>query len=291
VEVARPHPRVLILGALALVRDNVRVLLKTMGYHYVTASTLKEALVLLDREKPDAAILDPQQAGSSPTTIVAAFHRTVPSLRGRAIVLTGEEREPELLKLLDAYSLPPIPVDLLLQQLWPCLDSLLRRNVLPRQVTDRVQLIIDSFLQPSPTGVRYSQTSGRRLLYKSGSITADLSIERRGDSESITLVGQIMDSAQPERETQGVPVVLQGLAGLIGLTASSEFGEFHFDFDSQPGVAVEIGIGERHWMLIELPDTKGPSERLRQSQTFRRQPESPRHMKDLVSKERIDDKS
>jgi len=37
-----------------------------MGCHCVLAPGLKEALVLLDKAKPDAAILDPQ-AGPSPT--------------------------------------------------------------------------------------------------------------------------------------------------------------------------------------------------------------------------------
>lgn len=74
-------------GALAFVRDKVHVLLKALGYPCVVASIVKEALVLLEREKPDAAILDPKQAGSSPTAIVAAFHRTVPRVR-----LSGDRR-------------------------------------------------------------------------------------------------------------------------------------------------------------------------------------------------------
>ena len=56
VKIAQSQPKVLMLGANALVRDNVRILLGSMGYPYLVARTLKEALALLEQEKPDAAI-------------------------------------------------------------------------------------------------------------------------------------------------------------------------------------------------------------------------------------------
>ncbi len=67
------------LGVNPLVRDNLLVLLTAMGCHCVLAPGLKEALVLLEKAKPDAAILDPQ-ADALPDGIVAAFHRKFPSL-------------------------------------------------------------------------------------------------------------------------------------------------------------------------------------------------------------------
>ena len=50
-DIAQIQPKVLMLGADALVRDNVRVLLGSMGYQCLVASTLKEALTLLEQEK------------------------------------------------------------------------------------------------------------------------------------------------------------------------------------------------------------------------------------------------
>src|SRR5437016_7988967 len=114
VKIVQSRPKVLMLGANALVRDNVRVLLGSMGYQYLAAPTLKEALTLLEQGRPDAAILDPQQADSPPAQVVAAFHKMVPYLRGRTIVLLGEESDPDLLQLLDAYFLPRVPQDALL---------------------------------------------------------------------------------------------------------------------------------------------------------------------------------
>jgi DNA-binding NarL/FixJ family response regulator len=257
-EVARTQPKVLMLGANALVRDDVRVLLGSMGYHCVVASTLKEALVLLEAEKPDAVILDPRQVGSPPARMVAAFHKMVPTLRGRAIVLTDNECDPELLRVLDAYSLPQVPRDLLLQEVWPSLDSLLRRNIVHRQITQSARLVLDSFLEPLPAGVRYSQQlSARRLLYESGSLMADLSLEPQGNSQLITVVGQVLDAAKPEHQLASLSLVLQGQAGPIAVATTNEFGEFHFDFDSEPGITLEIGVKANHWISLQLPDPEG----------------------------------
>ena len=257
-EVARTQRKVLVLGADALVRSNVRVLLGSMGYHCVVASTLKEALPLLEEEKPDAVILDPRQVGSPPARMVAAFHKMVPTLRGRAIVLTDEESDPELLRVLDAYSLPRVPRDLLLQEVWPSLDSLLRRDIVHRQITQSARLVLDSFFQPLYAGVRnLQQLSARRLLYESGSLMADLSLEPQGNSQLITLAGQVLDAAQPERQLASLSLVLQGQAGPIAVASTNEFGEFHFDFDSEPGVRLEIGVKANYWVSLELPDPKG----------------------------------
>ena len=256
-ETAQIQPKVLMLGVNALVRDNVRVLLGSMGYQCLVASTLKDARALLEQEKPDAAILDPQQADLPPARIVAAFHKMVPHLRGRVIVLIGEESDPELLQVLDAYFLPRVPRDALLQELWPSLDSLLRRRMsTTQQVTRSAPLVFDSFLQPSLAGTRSSHPTVRRLLYESDSLVADLSLEGQRDSQRITLVGQVLDAAKPEPHLSSVPVVLQSLAGLMAIAKTNEWGEFRFEFNFEPGVSLEIGAREDYRVSVGLPDAK-----------------------------------
>jgi len=75
------------LGANALVRDNVRVLLGSTGYQYLVAPALKEALTLLEQGRPDAAILDPQQADSPPARVA----KREPHLSSVPIVIQGHE--------------------------------------------------------------------------------------------------------------------------------------------------------------------------------------------------------
>jgi hypothetical protein len=245
------------IGAHQLVLDNVRVLLGTMGCLCVVGSSLKEARTLLENEKPEAAILDPQLLDSSPAEVLAALHTIALRLQGRVVVLTREQGDARLLNVADAYSLPKVPVDVLLQELWPCLDSLLHRNIAPRRAKHSARLVFDSFLQPLADGVRSAPPSDRRLLYESGDMMVDLLLEPPRDSQGIKLVGQILDRTKPGPQLHRVPVVLQGKTEPIELATTNEQGEFQFDFDPRPDLKLEIGVRENHWLSLELPDPKG----------------------------------
>jgi len=254
VETPRIRRKVLMLGANPLVRDDVRVLLRSMGYHCVVAATLEHALELPEREQPDAAILDPHFPDSPPARVVAMFHKRVPDLRNRFIVLVREEGCPELLQVLDAYSLPRVRLDDLLRELWPWLDSLLRGVVLPRQVTRGAPLIFDSFLELSSAGMRSLEPGCRQLRYETDTLVADLSLEKRRDSERITLTGQLLDTAKKKPQLGSVPIVIQGQAGLIGVVKTNEWGEFYSEIEPQPGITLEIRAKENFWVSAGLPD-------------------------------------
>src|SRR5207253_6773333 len=81
-----------------------------------------------------------------------------------------EESDPELLEVLDAYSFPRVRLDALLRELWPCLDSLLRRVLPPRIVTRGAPLVFDSFLELSFAGIRSLESGCRQLRYKSDTL-------------------------------------------------------------------------------------------------------------------------
>ena len=253
-ETPQNSPKVLMLGANRLVCDDVRVLLRSMGYRCLVASALNEALQLLQQEKPDAAILDPQMADYPPARVVVSFHKRVPELRGRFVVLISKESDPELLQVLDAYSVPRVRTNALFQELWPNLDSLLRRRTIPRQITRGAPLVFDSFLEPSLVGIRSSQPMYRQLRYESDTVVADLSLERQRDSQHITLMGQVLDTAKGEPQLGGVPIVMQGHSGLIGIARTNEWGEFDFEFESEPGITLEIRARENFWVSAGLPD-------------------------------------
>ncbi|PYT78853.1 MAG: hypothetical protein DMG40_18810 [Acidobacteria bacterium] len=253
-QTAQIQPRVLILSANPLVCGNVRVLLRSMGYQCLVASALKEALELLEQEKPDAVILDPQQADFPPARLMGMFHNRVPDLPGRSIVLIEEESDPELLQVLDAYSVRRVRRDSLFQELWPSLDSLLRRVRSPQQVTLEARLIFDSFLERSLAGVRSLHPTPRQLLYESDVLVADLSLELQRDSQRITLTGQVLDTLKRKPQMAGVPIVIQGQAGLLAIVRTNEWGEFHFEFEPEPGMTLQIKAGEDFSVSAGLPD-------------------------------------
>ena len=253
-DTAKNPRKVLMLGANPLVRDNVRVLLGSMGYQCLVASALSEALPLLQKEKLEAAILDTRRADHPPASVVASFYKRVPELRGRFLVLINKESDPELLQVLDAYFVPSVREDTLFQDLWPTLDCLLRRGTIPRQITRGAPLVFDSFLRPSLAGTRSSPSLCRQLRYESDTLVADLSLEQQRDSQHIIIMGQVLDIAKGESQLGGVPIVIQGRSGLIGIARTNEWGEFRLEFESEPDITLEIKARENFWISASLPD-------------------------------------
>ena len=256
-ESAQARPKVLIIGTQRLVLDNVRVLLRTMGCHCIVGSSPIDALPLLEKEKPDAAVLDSQLPVSSSAEIVMAMHSLLLRLQGRAVVLTREESDPQLLKVFEAYSLPKVPVDLVFQEVWPCLDSLLHhRNTGPMQAKRSARLVFDSFLQPLPEGIRSAQPADHTLLYEAGDVMIDVWLEPHKGSNRVKLLGQVLHELKPGSQLHCAPVVLQTKAEPIGATITNEEGEFQLDFDPHPDLKLEIGVKENHWVSVELPTSK-----------------------------------
>ena len=255
-EVPRAQPKVLMIGARRQVLDNVRVLLTTMECQCLIASNLKEALVLLEKGKPDVAVVDAQVLVSSPAETLLALHKVVLRLQGRAVVLTCEEGDSQM-PVLDAYHLPKVPVELIFHELLPCLDLLLHRNIAPRQAVRSARLVFDSSLQPLPAGVRSAPPADHRLLFESGDVMVDLWLEPHRDANRIKLVGQILHEVKSGSLLHCLPVVLQSKLEPIEATTTNELGEFCLNFDPHPQLRLEIGVRENQWIWLELPDSTG----------------------------------
>ena len=246
--------KVLIVCEESSARDTMRVLLGSMGCQCVVAPGVEQAIAVLEQEKPDAAILDPRAASSSTPSITSGFDKIYASLCGRILVLSGKESEPEVRDLLEKYSLPCVSRDRLLQELWDSLESLFYPNRILRRLMDAARLVFDSFLQPMPAGVRgVSQLPSRQLVYRSGSLMADLWLEPQADSPNVALVGQIADCDRPERQLDLIPVALHGPKGRIAHATTNKLGEFRFNFDLEPNLSLEIEVGGNQWVSAALP--------------------------------------
>ena len=81
----------------------------------------------------------------------------------------------------------------------------------------------------------------------------DFWLEPQTDSNSLALVGQIVDSSRPDCQFGSIPVVLHGRKGPIALATTNKFGEFHFNFDFEPSVTLEIEVRGNHWVSVALP--------------------------------------
>ena len=246
--------KVLIICQESSARDTMRVLLGSMGCQCVVAPSIQQAIAVLEQENPDAAIVDSRSSGFSAAPIISGLDKIYEKLGGRVVVLTEPAREQEVKELLERYSLPGVPRDRLLQELWGNLESLFRPKEVLRRIINAAHLVFDSFLQPMPAGIRsVSQLPARQLIYQSGSLMADLWLEPQTDSNNLALVGQIVDSNRPDCQFASIPVVLHGRKGPIAVATTTKFGEFHFSFDFEPSVTLEIEARGNHWVSVALP--------------------------------------
>jgi len=246
--------RVLVIAEDPWARDTIRVLLGSMGCHCVMASSVEQARAKLGQEDPDAAIADTHRTTAATSPGLSGLEEICLRLRGRIIIVTGEGHDPEVAALIQKYCLPQIWRERLLQDLWSTLSSLPKLSSAFRRVIHSARLIFDSFLQPAPAGIRTSQLAGRQVIYQAEDLMVDLFLEPpQTDSRRISLVGQLLDSAKPERRLNILSVALQGPKGPIAIGSTNKFGEFHFDFDLEQNVKLEIETAANLWISVPLP--------------------------------------
>ena len=247
------QPRVLIICERPAERDTIRVLVGTMGCQWVLASGIDEALALAGRERTSAALLELPGTRSEGVGIDQGIRELLVRFPGRVIALIDESPTPMVSELLSRYAIPSVQHDRLAADLWPRLESMVYPQLGIRRITNVARLVLDTFLQPLPAGIRYLQPDTRQLVYEAPGLTADIAFERFPDSNRTTLTGQIMRTPLPQIPLNGVPVVLKGQKGPLGLLITNEAGEFSFEFQDERSVSLEIEVSPNDWVLLMAP--------------------------------------
>lgn len=104
------------------------------------------------------------------------------------------------------------------------------------------QLIFDSLRSPLPVGVRAASAAPRQLLYGAGNHRIDVRFEPRVDSEKVSLVGQILDSTNPDKGVDRLPVVLLKDGQILSESWTNQFGEFHLECNLESGLKLRIRL-------------------------------------------------
>ncbi len=248
------QPRVLIICDRAAERETIRVLVGTMGCQWVLASSIEQALAILSRERISAVLLELPRAVSDPDQMPKNLREFLVRFPGRVMALTDGMPTPAITELISKYSIPWVQRDRLAMDLWPRLESMVYPQLGMRRFTKVARLVLDTFLQPLPAGIRYSQQFDiRQLVYEAESLTADIAFERPPDSTRTTLLGQLMRTNEPQILMNGVPVVLKSPKVLLGVRTTNEVGEFAFEFQNERSVSLEVEVSPNHWVLIVSP--------------------------------------
>lgn len=109
--------------------------------------------------------------------------------------------------------------------------------------SSKVELLFDSFQTPAIAGLRSTATASRQMLYGIGSYRIDLRMEPQMDSDKVSLVGQILNSAEPAKRGEQVTVTLMRGTKVLAQSQTNTLGEFH----------LECSLEGRLQLLLTLP--------------------------------------
>jgi hypothetical protein len=104
-------------------------------------------------------------------------------------------------------------------------------------------LLFDSFRSPLLAGVRSAESASQQLLYGAGDYRIDVRIEPQMDSEKVVLIGQVLNSANPDERLSALPVNLLKGRKILAESVTSRFGEFQ----------IECGLQECFRLTVLLP--------------------------------------
>jgi hypothetical protein len=95
-------------------------------------------------------------------------------------------------------------------------------------------------------GVRSAESASQQLLYGVGDYRIDVRIEPQMDSEKVVLIGQVLNSADPDERLAAAPVSLFTGRKMLAESVTSEFGEFQ----------IECELAESFRLVVLLADGK-----------------------------------
>jgi hypothetical protein len=137
-----------------------------------------------------------------------------------------------------------------------------------RSVGEAMKLAFDSLLHPFHAGISSSGTSARHLLYRSGNYSVDLRVALQAATGQIDMVGQVLNSGDPDRGISDIPVYLQCDDGSWRGVTTNPLGEFHFECPPSDSLRLSFGVNPKRTLVISIPMTQDvPSPNVRPTST------------------------
>lgn len=118
-----------------------------------------------------------------------------------------------------------------------------------------VELLFDSFCQPTSAGMRWGATGGamaiRQMLYRADPYQIDLHLEADREHNRLIVAGQLLDVSHPDRVCLSVQVTLSNLRGKTVNTATNQFGEFRGELENSGDLELSF-LGESGTRIVIL---------------------------------------
>jgi hypothetical protein len=121
-----------------------------------------------------------------------------------------------------------------------------------------VELLFDSFRAPMLAGVRSGASHSRQLLYGTATYRIDVRIEPQIDSDKVVLIGQVLNSADPNEKLAEVPVTLWKGRKILAASLTNHQGEFQLESEMDSSFRLMITLpGHREVSLPLIEPTAG----------------------------------
>jgi hypothetical protein len=121
-----------------------------------------------------------------------------------------------------------------------------------------VELLFDSFRTPVLAGVRSGASHSRQLLYGTATYRIDVRIEPQIDSDKVVLIGQVLNSANPNEKLAEVPVTLWKGRKILAASVTNHQGEFQLESEMDSSFRLMITLpGHREVSLPLIEPTAG----------------------------------
>ena len=115
------------------------------------------------------------------------------------------------------------------------------------------RLVFDTQMHPLTAGIRAGAVTARQLVYEADGLTVDLRLDVQAQSTKVCAIGQILDKRAPRSSFRDACVILWNEKGLpILTTKTSDFGEFHLEFEVQDNLRLSIQIAGQRPVRIPL---------------------------------------
>jgi hypothetical protein len=124
----------------------------------------------------------------------------------------------------------------------------------PSGKLDLAVLQFDSEREPLAAGMRSAQMPARQLLYKSGSVCIDMRMQPTPGSESILLIGQLLDQVNPGHGISGIPVSLLSKGDTLYRKNTNDAGEFDFGVKRMHELQLVFKIAEGRTIVVSVPE-------------------------------------
>lgn len=114
------------------------------------------------------------------------------------------------------------------------------------------KLLFDSAQNLVTAGVRSTSTLGRQVLYGVDPFRIDLRMEALMDSDKVSIVGQILNSADPTNRAGDMPVVLWKGRKVVAKSLTNNFGEFQLECDLEGDLHLQLSLPTGAEVMIPL---------------------------------------